>query len=424
MNTPIPTPPPISALLTRHATDAAFYWSQRDSGSHSPTLDRERQQHFDRLLGAHLDGLQVAGEAGWAIAFKAFERWGGAGETFVCAWLALGKSDSAKLRSMWPVLERDPGRTLRGLISALVWRDAATAQLCIERWAQAQGHPALQVAALRAAALRQDGDPAALAAICRLGLGSANASVRAAACRLAGRLGEQDLSGHLADTDLAVRAEAAIARLRQSPQRADWQVLHTACQQFAASMAGLSGALLTQATRRLQRWLRLLGLYAPREAAGLTPLRDALPPRLGLLLALHHGDPANLAWVADHTATPDCQRYAGWVWQSLTGIALEANGLSLPPTSPTFEDELISQASSSKDAGLPMPDSEKLRNWPQLPAKGAPILLGREADRAQLEAVYSHAPQALRVIAAHRLGQLDAHGRWDIRHPPNTAGSL
>lgn len=57
----------IDATVLRHAEDAAFYWSQLDWTLRSPELGFPRLEHFNKLLQAHLDGLNIAGPTGWKI---------------------------------------------------------------------------------------------------------------------------------------------------------------------------------------------------------------------------------------------------------------------------------------------------------------------------------------------------------------------
>ena len=44
------TSPIIAPLVTRHAGDAAFYWSRHDDSVHSPLIGLIELIEFDRLL--------------------------------------------------------------------------------------------------------------------------------------------------------------------------------------------------------------------------------------------------------------------------------------------------------------------------------------------------------------------------------------
>jgi hypothetical protein len=183
MSSMTPTFPVIDALVTRHAEDAAFYWSQLDGAIKSPTLQLDRLQHFNDLLDAHLDGLLVAGSQGWKPAMGALTRWKKAGEAFVCTWLAAQGDGPQRLNGVLALARASPQNVLRGIISALAWMPPGASTPILQQWGTVNMPPVAQVAALRAAAL---GGPDAVAALGNplpAFLASADTQVRAAASR-------------------------------------------------------------------------------------------------------------------------------------------------------------------------------------------------------------------------------------------------
>ncbi|MEH6461969.1 HEAT repeat domain-containing protein [Chitinimonas sp. JJ19] len=391
MNAPLQ----VDAIIQRHATDAAFYWSQCDGASRSPILTAERLQHFRYLLQAHLEGLQIAGEAGWKAAFKAFERWKGPSETFVCAWLALGEADGAKFKAIWPLVAEQPERMLRGVISALAQIGDEPAARCIGRWGLSTGFPVLQVAALRAAAHRSELGATTLQDLFALGQTSPDSHVQAASCRLARRLAGPavvpSLTALLDTANYVVRAEAAIALLQHGNASA-WQPLSKALQSRAATLPSLTGWQQSQAMHSLSRWVNYAGLHSTRNNTALLALRDSLPDRLALQLALYHGAANWLPWVRDHTNAGPHARYAGWVWQCLTGIDLEAHHLCLTPESNDL------QEGDPQDVGLPLPAAARLPEALPLPQDVA-VLLGQPVSPARLQQIIATAPCALAHLA-------------------------
>ncbi|MFC4161716.1 HEAT repeat domain-containing protein [Chitinimonas lacunae] len=409
---PYVLPAVIEPLVRRHAGDAAFYWAQHDSSAHSCRLDLARLLHFDRLLQAHLDGLEVAGATGWQLAFEELARWRGPGEVFVCAYLALAAGDGERLREVWLQLQLDPERGLRGLISALAWVGTEQALPWVSHWLEASQNSALQVAALRTAAL----GGATLLKTAQVAFEpqcqNEDARVRAAAARLGARLprrlAQPVLLKLLEDVDPVVRAEAAIALGGQ--EAAAPPVLWQVCAEWIGRCAELDGWDRFQAERRLARWLRHLGGQLPPGHVALPRLLEQLPPRLGLLLALHHADPAHLPWVAAQMTAPETSRLAGWVWSALSGVQLEPAGLTLPPRLPDEETEQpVSLAVEDQDAGLPEPDPAAVQAWMAMHQASlptwAPGLLGRALTPDILQQMLTGAPQALRWIAARRLGR-------------------
>ncbi len=400
---PAPTPstvkPTIPALVTRHAGDAAFYWSQWDASAHSPLVGLAQLAQFDRLLTAHLDGLRVAGAAGWDRALHELTRWQGAGEAFVCTLLALeSEAAGARLKAVWDVLARDPRRMLRGLISAFAWSDERHARPWIGHWLADDGVPAtLQVAAWRAVHLMRN--PARIAlGVTEKALASPQAAVRAAACRSLGASACERIGAMLTDEERTVRAEAAIAGA-STARAACVPVLWQAVVDLAREYAALTGRPRHDARRRLERWVRHLGLTVPPGYPGIAGLLAGLPPRQALLFILHHGDCAYLPLALEYLDHPDAARLAGWVWAMLSGVDLERAGLCRPPTAldgdPRPTDDL--------DPGLPDPDSARIRAYPLSLTTSQPVLLGATLTAARLPGILRDAPQALRWIAARRL---------------------
>ena len=439
MSAPVPAfptldgTPIIPPLVHRHAGDAAFYWQQHDGSVHSPLVGLPQLLEFDRLLDAHLDGLRVAGQSGWEITLAQLQRWQRAPEVFVSSVLALEHSDpGTRLAAVWAVVQKDPARTLRGLISALAWGPTEQSLGWCRHWLGDERTPIpLAVAASRAVAirLRQPGQSGlstheAVAAVLAQSLPKAIASsdvhLRAAACRLLPHWDESQLVPLLQDTEPRVRAEAAIglmqalhrdtrqsnARLRTTSERqhdlqsqaaaALWLVTHEACQ----NLTSLSGLPRTQAQYRLMRWLCHLGLAAPMGHAGVANLIELLPPRLALWFILHHGNGHYLPWVVQRMADPEVSRLAGWVWSALTGVNLRHQGLALPPRSPTE----TPRTTDIQDPGLPDPHAAAVEHSGWVLPSHVVSLAGRPVDQAVLIQALWHAPQAIRWIANQRLG--------------------
>lgn len=426
--------PIIPPLVTRHAGDAAFYWQQHDGSAHSPLVGLPQLLEFDRLLDAHLDGLRVAGEPGWEIALAQLQRWQRTPEVFVCAVLALEHGDpGARLAAVWAVVEKNPSRMLRGLISALAWVPAEHGLGWCVHWLRDGAPIPLAVAAWRALAIwqRQPGQPAlsshdALAAAIRQALPNALVSpdvhLRAAACRLLPQWDESQLLPLLQDTEPRVRAEVAMGlmqALHRNAQAADpraritaaqredlqsqaagalWLVTHEASQ----NLSTLSGLPRTQAQHRLMRWLCHLGLVAPMGHAGIAKLLALLPSRLALWFVLHHGDGHYLPWVVQCMKDPEVSRLAGWVWSALTGVNLHQRGLALPPRGPKESP----RTTDIQDPGLLEPNAAAIEHMGLAQPSHVVSLQGQTVNEALLHQALWHAPQAIRWIATQRLASM------------------
>lgn len=394
----------IEPLIAGHATDAAFYWLQIDQSISSFHLRPVRLRLFSNRLDAHLEGLEVAGAEGVQPAFAALDRWKKPGEAFVCTWLVSQHPDAASLGRLASHLEEQPDTLLRGAISALAWLPEGAAHPLIERWSQPQASAALQVAALRATALRAPETIEALAMPLAEYLASPVPYVRAAACRALCKQPPESavpmLRGALKDDDMAVRAEAAIA-LSAIPGADDaGAVLWHCVAAQAAIHAQVTGWYRMQAMRRLNRWTRYLAWLAPLGHPDLPALFEHLPPRVGLTFALYHGDGAHLSRVLAALADPETTRYAGWVWQTLTGVDLEAAGLTLPEPDKIPTRGPITDAQLDADNGLPLPDAAAIVRHAVGMVPGKRCLLGRELTVGEAIRLLPEAPQAIRSVAA------------------------
>ncbi|WP_354684934.1 HEAT repeat domain-containing protein [Cupriavidus necator] len=397
----------IAPLVARHASDAAFYWLRLDQSAGSFQFTPPHFRRFNDRLDAHLEGLSVAGAEGIRPALAALERWQKSGEAFVCTWLAGQYPDGDLQETLESYLERLPDSLLRGAISALAWLPPEIAQPALHRWSRPQASAPLQVAALRTVALLDAGCAGALACPLAEYAASTIPYVRAAACRALGRQAPDHavprLHDALADEDMAVRAEAAIALAGMPRPGAAGAVLWHCVAAQAAIQGNATGWYRMQATRRLDRWTRYLAWLAPLGHPDLPALFDHLPPRVGLTFALYHGDAAHLDRVIAALADEETARYAGWIWQALTGVDLEAAGLTLPePDAPPTRGPL-SDAQSDADNGLPLPDAAAVATHAVAIRPGTRSLLGRELTVTDAIELLRVAPQAIRSVAAQFL---------------------
>ncbi|NIA00937.1 HEAT repeat domain-containing protein, partial [Massilia sp. CCM 8734] len=403
--------PVIDALITRHTEDSAFYWSQLDWTVNASGVGLARLNHFNQLLEAHLDGIKVAGPTGWKIAVSALERWQKSGEVFTCTWLALRSENTDMLDDIFKRVSRRPDDLVRGAVSALAACSPDLFSRIAQRLSAIEAAPASQVAVLRAAALRGNSVVSHLDNPLQTYLQSQTSHVRAAACRACAVAGQPGsviplLREALSDPDLQVRAEAAIALGKLGDAQATLPVLLQSVLMQASLYSGATGAIRAQASRRLQRWVRELAWLTPIGAPEARDLLAQLPPRMALTFALWHGDLAHLPFVIDQLADEDVGRYAGWVWQTLTGIDLTASGLALPEPDPASldPDQLITEARLDADSGHPQADQAAVKAAtaasPHLVGRGKRVLLGREIDAKTALDLLENAPQAIRAMAA------------------------
>ena len=82
----------IPVIVEKHAEDAAFLWLLRDAAVCSPHYSLNDLAGLDNRVEANIDGLRVAGQAGWDICQAALAV-GEPGEVFAAGVLALESGD-------------------------------------------------------------------------------------------------------------------------------------------------------------------------------------------------------------------------------------------------------------------------------------------------------------------------------------------
>lgn len=414
-------PTVIEPLVRRHAEDAAFYWAQHDASAESPRLDLSGLARFGQLLSAHLEGLKVAGRAGWPLCLAALERWKKPAEAFVATYTAIAVADASQCEALLAQVRARPDELLRGVISALAWIPLEQALPVIKEWAGTEGDSVMQVAALRAVALIGADAFAAIEQPLERFIDGPDEHVRAAACRVAAHYASAEpisaaLLVRLQDPALAVRAEAAIALSsgRMSASRngdGDVQAALVLSDCIAAQVAVLNAATgwyRKQALRRLNRWVQHLCALQP-DGLDCSGLLEMLPRRMALRFVAYRGDSAYLPYVVKQMSIPGEARYAGWVWQTITGVDLSAAGLSLPEPVRDVEADAIQEVSVDADLGLVLPDAEAIKRFPTSLVGGQRYLLGLALNPTNALAALKTASQAQRNIAAHYL---------ELNHPP------
>ena len=116
-------PSEISAMINQevidqHAEESAFLWTQREHATGAPQYGLKDLAKLDERVEAHVDGLRVAGDVGWATALAQLDQ--GQGEVFAAAVLAFGGGDSNRTNAVLEV-GCSAAPLARGLISALGW---------------------------------------------------------------------------------------------------------------------------------------------------------------------------------------------------------------------------------------------------------------------------------------------------------------
>lgn len=418
---------PIPPLISRHAQDAAWYWSQIQADRTSPLVDFDRLAHFQRLLAAHLDGLRFAGSLGWELACKELDQWGGAAEAFPCWVLAFEGDTPKKIADLWGLLEKHPSM-FPAVASALEWLEPSVAHPWMELWIIREEVPTAQAIALTAYGFRREKPSIPLHEF----FDHSHPTVRAAACRAAGYLGDTEALPHLRralrDDHHEVREQAALALLRHGRGMEALPGLKEALAHWQTVAEQEDGSRGIEAERRAQLLARCFGHALPLlPCKEMCTIMGALPPYLCLLAVAHHGDPAHIPLLLPFFS-PDSpyNRRALWALCAITGLDAEDAGLCLPavlPGDPRFNEEIEPYPGQDDDSGLPEPDPDALMRWWAEHAAAFP-----EGQRLLNGVVLQMSPdclpllhtgtQAQRFAAALHAVSLDSSVPWvDTRAP-------
>ncbi len=340
----------IPHIIEKHAEEASFLWILRDAAVHGPHYKLYELARLDQRVEAHLDGLRIAGEEGWAIA-KGELRWREPGEIFVGASLALEKGDPDRTREMVELGTSEP-ELVRGLVSAFGWSQYDKVRTQIETLLESDRAINRQVGIAASAIHRKDPGDALVAAIT-----DADPGLRARALQAVGELGRTDLFSKMfpaiADPDDACRFAAASSLTLHRNEQAALDVLKS----FAES----SGPFTRTAAAA---WLRRNRL--PEANAW----RDALPPErvlLSIICAGAVGDPIAVPWLIERMNEPTLARRAGEALTMITGVDIEyidldgdePKGFQAGPTENPEEEDV----SMDPDLKLPWPDPGKISGW-------------------------------------------------------------
>ena len=398
-------------IYEEHARQASFLWLLRDRAVRDHAYDLSDLCELDDRLDAHLDGLRLAGEAGWQACRDLLAR-AEEGEVFGAAVLALELWDLKGLARVLDVGGSAPDLA-RGLASALGWTSLDRLEKLLPGLLSQRASPPLTWLGITGCAVhRHDPGPALGYAIL-----SANARVRARGLRAAGELGRSDLLPEIRDAltadDDGCRFWAAWSAAllgEDAAARVLWD--------FAQGSGPYAERAATMAMRRVDpasaySWIHALATRA----------RD---PRVPIVSAGALGDPALVPWLLENMRVPELARLAAGSWSLITGIDLESEKLTARPppgfqSGPT-DDPDDEDVSMDPDDSLPWPDAQAVATFWRARegelSRGTRYLLGRPMAPAWLREVLRHGRQPARAAAALELAASARGGPlFEVRAP-------
>jgi uncharacterized protein (TIGR02270 family) len=384
-------------IITEFAEEAAFLWHRRTGAVRAPHFSLEDLVKLDERLEAHIDGLRVAGEAGWAtceisLGSELPE------EYFAPSVLAFesGKADS--IQAILDAIGEDLAKA-RALISALGWIPYQQAEPHIKNLLASESsfHKYIGIAA--SAIHRQDPGRHLDQA-----LGNNDLLLIARALLTYGELGREitlnnfSLRNNLSDDDDGIRFSTTwSASLKGNSEAVE--VLKS----FVKPESPYQEKALSMVLRRME------------QAAALSWQKHlAIVPetiRLAVIGAGIIGDPVLVPWLIAQMKTPALARVAGEAFTMITGVDIELEemrgtgpeGFNAGPSDDPNDDNIAMDA----DLDLPWPNAESLTRWWErsngyFPA-GSRYILGKPVSGDHLRQILKTGLQRQRAAAALEL---------------------
>lgn len=396
------TLPIIESIVSQHAEEAAFLWLLRDAAIAAPHYSLPDLADLDERVEAHIDGLRVARDAGWASCAEGLQQQE-SGEVFAAAVIALEGNQSRRLQQVYATVASAP-ETLRGLISGIGWIDPQRLKGKIAALLESDTALWRRVGIAACAVHRVDCGEHLSKAIEDPDVGLSSRALRAA-----GETGRRDL----------------LPALRRQMQRDDPQ-----CTFWAAWSAVLLGdrdravAALKQiamtehplSTRAIQLLLRILD--ADASTAWLRSLSTTSNRRRDLIIGCGtRGDPAYVPWLIQRMAeAPEDARIAAEAFTMITGLDLayqdldgdQPDAFHAGPTESAADQDV----SMDPDEDLPWPDATRIQAWWEANrvqfGSGTRYLAGQPITASNCAGLLTTGMQRQRIAAALELALIQA----------------
>jgi len=403
----------IPLVIEQHAEEAAFLWILRDVAAEAPHYRLKDLAKLEGRIEAHLDGLRIAGEAGWRLCEKALGV-GEAGEAFAAGVLALESRDQRHLGKVFEAVEHSP-EAVRGLVSAFGWVEPSRLSGTVKTLLGSSSW-LYRCVGIRACAMhRVDPGPVLNQAIRD---GDIPAEVGAAALRAAGELRRKDLLPAIRERfespDETIRFWSAWAAFWLGDRGTALEILRaTTVSDSRFRTRALALLLRAVPLKDAQGWLKGMMQYPQWQYE--------LVMGVGMM-----GDPAYLPWLMQQMERPALARAAGEAFSLITGVDIayedlegeRPQGFEAGPT----EDPKDENVRMDRDENLPWPDHAKMRAWWEAHRErfspGHRYLAGAPVSPEQCREVLREGYQRQRAAAALELGLMQADTPlFEVRAP-------
>jgi uncharacterized protein (TIGR02270 family) len=391
----------VPTIVQQHADDVALLGSNRIGLVDAPHATLQRLHRFDHRLAAHLDGLRIAGEPGWALCETSLET-PSPGSIFAVAVRSLEDRDEARFARVIALVQA-VRETITGLLSAFEWVEPTHLQGTVASLIRSRDVFRRMLGVAACALHRVDPRIASDDY-----LHDTDPMIRARARRAAGELGVSE----------AGFSYSAASRRETHPEVRFWTAWSAVLLgDRDKGVAALSEHAMGPGTHRARAFR--LALQSMVTSAGHTALQKLVsdPKQTRWLIQGSGivGDPACIPWLIKRMAELSAARLSGEAFTLITGIDLGAAALDRP-TPEGFEsgpnddpdDPIVDM---DPDDGLPWPDVARVEKWWATNEgrfqKGTRYFMGAPVAREHCIDVLKNGYQRQRILAAHYLCLLD-----------------
>jgi hypothetical protein len=408
----------IEDIVTQHAEEAAFLWLLRDIAVYAPHYSLADLSELDDRVEAHLDGLRIAGDAGWEICKGALEQ-KEVGEIFAASVLAFESRDETRIQTVLEVGSVEPELS-QGIISALGWLSYQQAEIHINKLLTSDSSNLRRIGIAASAVQRQYPVKPLIDA-----LSDNDLLLKARALQAVGQFGRVDLLSLLrlnltAEDDLCrFNAAWSAALLGDTSAVSVLKTFVTPVRpphpriEYGAGSNPLPQGARERAEEAVKIALRRMDL----ESAHSWQKELAQNPetvRLALIGAGAIGDPILIPWLIEQMKTPVLARVAGEAFTMITGVDIAyedlegkwPEGFEAGPTE-NPEDENVEM---DPDEDLPWPNPELILGWwnknKGLFKNGTRYLLGKPITFEHLQQVLRIGFQRQRYAASIELAMM------------------
>jgi uncharacterized protein (TIGR02270 family) len=379
-------------IVEQHAEETAFLWTQRDRAVLSRNYKLKDLARLDERVEAHLDGLRIAGNAGWNICKQTVEA-EETGAIFALAGLAFESSDPQKIKEVLALGCAKPSLE-RQLISALGWLQFERAKPILSDLVNDRDSNVRRIGIAGFAVHRKDPGPALIEAI-----GDPDHRLRARAIEAVAELGRRDLAGYIkppateSDEDCCFAAAWSLARFGWGGE---------ALRPFVEN-----GGIY--ARRALEMAMRSMPLEDAKAWRSKLTRRSDL--RFAVIGAGAIGDPALVEDLIVLMRNPKLAQLAGEAFALITGADFRLENLEgHPPAALTehpSDDAESEDVSLDPDENLIWPDPDRIEAWWKAGAakfqSAHRYLKGREITAGFLPTVHAYEKLSDRAAAALEL---------------------